>query len=281
MSNVLMPAAGKADTTFSHLLERVTDWALNSGVKILISVIILLVSFRIINVLARKIEKKGEKYDKTLMRTFAYAAKIAAKVLVVICLVGYLGIDTSGLSALIASLGLCVGLAVNGALSNLAGGVLIILTRPFRIDDFIEAQGITGTVADIHMVSTKICTPDNKVVYVPNGTLINGSIINYSEKDMRRVDLTFSIGYNSDFEMAKRLVMDICSSHKLVLKDPEPFVRVSEHAASSINIVTRVWVKTEDYWTVHFDLLEKVKASFDANGIEIPFDQIDVHVKKD
>lgn len=262
-----------------EFFETFTAWALDTGIQLLISIVVLLIGFRIINIVVRKVEEHNSKYDKTIVHTVCYTLKIVLKALLVISTIDHLGYDTSSLSAVIASLGVCFGLAVNGALSNLAGGVLIILTRPFRIDDYIETQGITGTVEDIHMVSTKIRTNDNKVIYMPNGTLINGNIINYSEKETRRVDFTFSIGYSNDFEYAKRLVMDVCSRHELVLQDPEPFVRVIEHGASSVNLVTRVWTKTENYWDVYFDLMEAVKKTFDENGIEIPFEQLDVHVK--
>lgn len=265
----------------SSLLDTVLGWAANTGIKVIIAVILLIVSFKIINKIARKIEKRGDdgKLDKTLAKTFAYVFKLGLKIVVGICLVGYVGIDTSGLAALVASLGVCAGLALNGALSNLAGGVLIILTRPFKVDDYIEAQGYSGTVEDIHITCTRLRTPDNKVVYLPNGSLSAGSIVNYSEKDTRRVDFTFSIGYSDDFEKAKSIVMDIISSHELALKEPEPMVRVSEHGASSINLTARVWVKSADYWTVNFDVLEAVKSAFDKEGIEIPFNQLDVHVK--
>lgn len=263
----------------------ILSWATNTGVKILIALILLLVTFRLTTVLTRKLEKKllsgKHKVDKTLTSTLMYVLRIVIKVLVVICLIGYLGIDTSGLTALVASLGVCFGLAVNGAVSNIAGGVLILITRPFRIDDFIEASGHSGTVEDIHITHTRIRTGDNKVIYIPNGTLSSDTITNYSIKDVRRVDLTFSIAYSNDFEKAKKIIADLCQAHALVLKDPAPFVRVSEHSASSINLVTRVWTKQEDFWTVHFDLLESVKTAFDQNGIEIPFEQLDVHVKKD
>ncbi len=263
----------------------IVGWATNTGVKILIAVILLLVTFRLTTVLTRKLEKKllsgKHKVDKTLTSTLMYVLRIVLKVLIVICLIGYLGIDTSGLTALVASLGVCFGLAVNGAVSNIAGGVLILITRPFRIDDYIEAQGYSGTVEDIHITHTRIRTGDNKVIYIPNGTLSSGSVVNYSIKDVRRVDLTFSIAYSNDFEKAKKIITELCEAHDMILKDPAPFVRVSEHSASSINIVTRVWTKQADYWQVHFDLLESVKTEFDKNGIEIPFDQLDVHVKND
>ncbi len=274
---------GEKKMDWNGIWNSIVSWATTSGVRLLIAILVLFVSFKIINVIGRRIEKAGDKKnaDKTIMKTLAYIFKLGLKIVVLICLVGYVGIDTSGLTALVASLGVCVGLAVNGALSNLAGGVLIILTRPFRIDDFIEAQGHSGTVVDIHITNTKLRTADNKIVYIPNGALANGDIVNYSEMDTRRVDFSFSIGYGNDHEKAKEIVRNICENHELVLKDPAPFVRVGEHGASSINITTRVWVKSADYWTVHFDILEKVKTEFDANGIEIPFDQLDVHIKKD
>ena len=266
---------------FETLLNTLINWATTTGVKLIIALVILLISFKIIKVVCRKVEKAGAKKnaDKTVMRTLAYALGLTLRVVVLVCLVGYLGIDTSGITALIASLGVCVGLAVNGALSNLAGGVLILLTRPFRVDDFIEAQGISGTVADIHITSTKIVTVDNKVVYVPNGSLANGNIINYSEKDTRRVDLDFSVSYSADSDKVKAIITEILEKHELVLKDPAPFVRVSAHGTSAMIIKSRAWVKNADYWAVYFDVTEAVKAEFDKNGIDIPFQQLDVHIK--
>ncbi|MBE7090429.1 MAG: mechanosensitive ion channel [Clostridiales bacterium] len=268
---------------WNKLVDSLVNWATTSGLRILIALIILFVTFKIINAIGRKIERTGQKRnaDKTIMKTLAYIFRLGCKVIVAICLVGYVGVNTSGLTALITSLGVCVGLAVNGTLSNLAGGVMIILTRPFKLDDYIEAQGKAGTVVDIRITNTKLLTPDNKVIYIPNGALSTGDIVNYSEKDTRRVDLTFSIGYADDSEKAKQIIRELCDMHDLVLKDPAPFVRMGEHAASSINITTRVWVKSADYWTVYFDLLEQVKAEFDKQGIEIPFEQVDVHIKKD
>ena len=256
---------------------------LNTGIKIVISLVILTISFRIIKKITRKITKKGEtgKYDKTITKTLAYTFSIGAKTLVIVSLVGYLGIDTSGITALIASLGVCIGLAVNGAVSNLAGGVIILVTRPFKVDDFIEAQGVSGTVEDIHMICTKIRTTDNKVIYVPNGALANDNIINYSEKETRRLELKFAIAYNADYEKAKALVWDLVTSHELTLDTPAPFVRMTAHGESSITLTARAWTKSSDYWTVNFDLLEAVKKAFDENGIKIPFNQLDVHVKND
>lgn len=286
MNFLLETTATVSSDVWSTVINTVISWCLNTGIKILIAIVLLLVSFRIINVVSRRLEKRfknNEKFDKTIVKVLSYIGKIGAKIVVITCLIGYLGIDTSGLTALVTSLGVCAGLAVNGALSNLAGGVIIIFTRPFRVDDYIEVEGssVSGTVEDIQIVCTKLRTPDNKVIYVPNGTLSNSNIINYSEKDTRRVDLTFSIAYENDFEKAKNLVHAICSSHTLVLSDPAPFVRVSEHAESSINITARVWVKSDDYWTVKFDILEATKKVFDENNISIPYNQLDVHVKSE
>jgi len=272
---------------WNQIWESIKTWLMTDGLssiaRVLIALILMFVTFKIINAIARRITKRCEKkkVDKTISRTLIYIFKLVLKIVIIICLVGFVGIDTSGITALIASLGVCIGLAVNGALSNFAGGIMIIITRPFKIDDYIEACGQGGTVEEIHITQTKLRTPDNKVVYIPNGTLHASEIINYSEKNTRRVDFLFSIGYSDDFEKAKATINEICDKHELVFKDPAPFIRVKEHGASSINIVTRVWVKSDDYWTVYFDIMESVKTAFDEQGIEIPFNQLDVHVKKD
>ncbi len=274
--------------TWTELWTKIKGWLTSDLIwttifKVVIALILLFVSFKIINIVTRRIEKRALKKDadKTLTKTLMYVLRIVLKIVILICMVGFVGINTSGLTALITSLGVCAGLAVNGALSNIAGGVLIIFTRPFKVDDYIEAQGYSGTVEEIKMTTTKIITPDNKVVYLPNGALSSGTIINYSEKDFRRVDFTFSIGYSSDFYKAKSIIENILNSHELVLKNPPILVRMGNHAESSINITVQAWTRKENYWTVTFDVKEAVKKEFDLNGIEIPFNQLDVHIKKD
>ncbi len=273
---------------WENIFNTVINWLTTTGIKVIIALILLFISFKIINWFSKKIEKACEKntkslmkYDKTLMRTLSKIFRILFKVIVCVCLVGYLGLDTSGITALIASFGVGIGLAINGTISNFAGGVMLLFTRPFKDDDFIEACGYSGTVEDIYICNTKIITPDNKVVYLPNGKLSTCEVVNYSEKDLRRVDVSFSIGYGVDFETAKEIILGICSNHSLILSDPAPMVRVSEHASSSIDLITRVWCKNADYWAVRFDLLEQVKKAFDEKGIEIPFPQVDVHMRKD
>ena len=269
------------DITFDKVLETLWNWTKTTGVKILIAIVVLIVSFFIIKVVTNRIKKrmqKNKKVDKTISKTLLRCGNILAKILVIVALVSYLGIDTSGVTALITSLGVCVGLAVNGALSNLAGGFLILITRPFKIDDFIEAEGYSGTVIDIRITDTKIRTPDNKIVYLPNGKLSAAEIVNYSE-EARRVDITFGISYDNDFEKAKSILMDLSNQHAKVLKDPAPSVRMSEQGDSSINLTLKVWVLNGDYWDVKFDLLEAAKKAFDENHIEIPYNQLDVHIK--
>ena len=269
---------------WNTVITNITEWGLNTGIKIVIAILILIVSFIIINFVAKRIRKKIEKsgkLDTTIGRVLVNAGKILAKCIVVICLVGYLGINTSALSALIASAGVCIGLAVNGALGNIAGGVLLLVTRPFKVDDFVEVAGHTGTVEDIRLCNTKIRTLDNKVVYIPNGTASTSSVTNYSEKDLRRVDIEFAISYDSDVEKAKALIAEVAAANEKVLTDPEPFVRVLSYDSNSVKLVSRSWVNSADYWDVFFYLTETVRKSFDENGIKIPFNQVDVHIKND
>ena len=270
------------NTTVVSIIETVRDWALSTGLKIVFAIIILLISFRIITVISRRIEKKLEKsgkFDKTLVRTLSYAGRILIKIVIASCMVGYLGVDTSGIAALIASLGVGIGLAVNGALSNFAGGVLLLVTRPFKVGDYISAQGTEGIVEDIKIISTKVVTLDNKVVHLPNGALSSGNIINYSEKEIRRVDLDFSVAGN-DPEQVRSLILGVCDADEKVLKDPAVFVRVTDYGAGNgVKVTMRAWTKTPQYWDTYFDLLNGVRKAFEANNIVIPFNQLDVHIK--
>ena len=260
--------------------QDILGWLATEGIKVVIAFVVLLISFAVINWIVRLVKKWCIKknFDATLGKVLRHVIAWGLKVSVVIALLGYLGIDTAGIAALIASLGLGVGLAVQGSLANIAGGILLIVLRPIRVGDFIEAQGISGVVEDVSIFYTYITTTDNKEIVVPNGSLANGNIINYSKKDIRRVDEVFSISYSADFSRAQRIITELCQAHTLVLQDKGITCRMSAHNSSSIDITTRVWVNSADYWTVHFDLLEQVKAKFDAEGIEIPFTQIDVHV---
>ena len=264
-----------------EFISGLTGWVCTTGVRIVIALVILVISFKVINSVSRKVEKrlleKGN--DKTLVQTLSYLARILLRIVVCTCLVGYLGIDTSGLAALIASLGVCAGLAVNGALSNLAGGVLLLVSRPFKVGDYIEAQGAAGTVENIKITCTKIVTVDNKVVYLPNGALSSGNIVNYSEKELRRVDLTFSVAGN-DPEKVRDLIAAVCGKDEKVCSDPAVSIRVSDYGAGNgVKVTMKAWTKTELYWDTYYDLLNGIQAEFEKNGIVIPFNQLDVHIK--
>ncbi len=268
------------------LWNAVSGWIMQTGIKIVVAVLVMVVSFALINRLGKRIAEKhtahigGRKQDKTLSRAIATAVRIGLKLLVVICLVGYLGLDTSGITAVIASLGVSVGLAINGTLSNIAGGILLVITRPFSDDDYIEACGYSGTVEDIKLCNTKLRTIDNKVVYLPNGKLSTSEIVNYSEKPLRRVDIVFSVSYSDDFDSAGDIILSTARSCALVIDDPAPAVCMDKQSASSIDLLSKVWCKNEDYWTVRAYMLENVKKAFDEKGITIPFNQLDVNIKE-
>lgn len=266
-----------------ELKNTVVNWILNKGIKLVVTLVLLFFIFRLANILGRKLEKKlpgNKKLDKTITKAIIHAGVIAIKILGVVAAISILGIDTSSITALIASIGVTAGLAINGALSNFAGGVLILITRPFKVDDYVRIDGQEGFVEDIRIITTKLRTRDNTVIYIPNSTASSTSVINYSEKRNRRVDLTYSISYGSDYKKAEQIILDIAAADKRILPKPEaPFARIVAHGQSSIDIACRVWVAGADYWDVYFDMNEKIKTAFDEAGIEIPFPQLDVHMK--
>ena len=264
------------------ILDLAIEWITTVGVKVIIALVVMYISFKVINKVCKKLKvvlEKQEQFDTTLTNTLCYVASISLKGLVLICLIGYLGIETSGISAVIASLGVCAGLAVNGTLSNLAGGVMILLTRPFSVGDYIAASGYEGVVESIKICNTIIVTVDNKTIYLPNAGLSTGTIVNYSEKPTRRVDLTFSVAGN-DPAMVRATLLEVCEKEALVLKDPAPFARVIDFGAGNgVKMQLRAWCNSSDYWDTYFNLLDDAQAAFDAKGIVVPFNQLDVHMK--
>lgn len=265
-----------------ELLQTVAGWLMQNGIKLIIGLIVLFIAFKVVNFIAKRLQRRLDKknVDKTIANVTVKASKLVLKIMVFLLFLGYVGIETAGIGTIIGSVSVCIGLAVQGSLSNFAGGIVILVMRPFKLGDFIEAQGHSGTVTDIKMFYTYLNTPDNKVVMIPNGALGNGDIINYSKEEERRVDLVFSVDYSTDLKLAKEIIEREIENHQLILKDKEYFVRLGEMAASSLDIKTRVWVKNADYWTVYFDLLENVKKKFDENNISVPFNQLDVHITK-
>lgn len=268
--------------TIETMTTKIIDWALESGVKLVIGILLIIIGFKIINKLVRKFVAFSEKrnIDMTLVRFIKSFINITAKGLLVLAIAGgYWDIELSGLAAIVASAGVAIGLALQGSLSNFAGGFIILLLRPFKVGDYIQTGQFEGAVEQIGVFYTTLTTVDNKVILIPNGTLSNGSLINYSTKETRRVDLIFSAGYECDILKVRRVLKEIVDKNKLILDYPEPFVGLFEQGANSLNFAVRVWVNTQDYWTVYFDLLEQVKIRFDEEDISIPYPQMDLHVK--
>ena len=189
-----------------------------------------------------------------------------------------LGIPTTSFVTALASCGVAIGLALQGALGNLAGGIMILVFKPFRVGDYITTASSSGTVSNITIMYTMLKTPDNKVITIPNGTLTNSVIENYSASDERRVDLVFTTSYDCDIDKVKTVLLDAVKKHERILKNPEPFARLTKHGDSALEYTVRVWCKAADYWDVNFDLIETVKKDFDANGISIPYPQMDIHI---
>ncbi|MDO6674369.1 mechanosensitive ion channel [Tenacibaculum sp. 1_MG-2023] len=261
-------------------LENFQDLIITYAPKAIMAIIIYIVGSYIISLLLRatkKIMVKRE-VDVTLQKFLINLLHWALKILLIITVIAKLGVETTSFAAILASAGLAVGLALQGSLGNFAGGVLIMLFKPFKIGDLIEAQGEIGVVKEIEIFTTKLTGLSNKEIIIPNGSLSNGNIVNYSTEGTRRVDLTFGVSYDADIKQTKEILMDVITSHPKVLKDPAPTVNVSELADSSVNFAVRPWSKTEDYWSVYFDITENTKIALDNAGIEIPYPHsVEIH----
>ena len=241
----------------------------------------LIIGLLLIKVLintTKQIFKKRD-FDITLQKFLTNLFSWILKILLFITVIAKLGVETASFAAILAAVSLALGLALQGSLANFAGGVLIMIFKPIKIGDFIEAQGASGTIKEIEIFTTKLNTADNKEIIIPNGALSNGNITNYSTEDTRRVDFTFGVGYDSDIKKTKEVLFNVLNSHPLILKEPATAVNLSELADSSLNFFTRGWVKKEDYWTVKFDILEQTKEALDTAGIEIPYPH-HVEIKK-
>ncbi len=261
---------------FGNLL----DAFLGAIPSIILAVVVLIVGL-ILTKLSVKLLSKGlskTKLELTVIKFTTQVARIILYVLLLTVVLSILGIPSTSIITVIGTAGVAIGLALQNSLSNVAGGFLLMLTKPFKIGDYIVSNGVEGTVSQISILHTRLDSFTNQAIFIPNGQVVNAVVINNSGNDTRRVDLKFSISYNDDYAKARDLIMSIVEKHPLGLKTPAPFVRMVEHGASSIVIAARVWVKTEDYWDVYFDLTEQVRECFIENEIEIPYDQLDVHV---
>jgi len=262
------------------IMEYLFELLASFGTKLLAALVILFVGSKAIKFIKKWI-KKSPKLDKldTGVRTFMSSfAGVALYIFLFITIAMVLGIPTTSFITALASCGVAIGLALQGALGNLAGGIMILIFKPFKIGDYITTSAVSGTVSNITIMYTVLKTPDNKVITIPNGTLTNTVVENYSSVENRRVDLVFTTGYDCDVDKVKSILMNVVTAHEKVLKDPEPFARLTNHGDSALEYTVRAWCKTEDYWDVNFDLVETVKKEFDANGISIPYPQMDVHI---
>jgi len=258
-------------------------YASEYGLKIIAAILIFVLGKWFANKLTALIKNlmTKAKIDKTLVEFSESIVYFSLLLMVIIAALNQLGVNTSSFVAVFGAATLAIGLALQGSFSNIGAAVLIILFRPFKVGDVIEAAGVTGEVTDINLFSTIITPIDKRMVIVPNSSIIGGNITNFSNRDTRRVDHVFGIGYDDDLKLAKETLLEIVKSDARILQDPAPFVAVSELADSSVNFVVRAWTSTDDYWDVYFDMLERVKLTFDEKGISIPYPQMDVHTDKE
>ncbi|MCC1483028.1 mechanosensitive ion channel family protein [Winogradskyella immobilis] len=253
---------------------------LDYGPKLIMAFLIWVIGNFVIKLITKGLKSamKKAKYDISLSKFLSDLLNWSLKILLIIVVLSTVGIETTSFAAILAAAGLAIGLALQGSLGNFAGGVLIMIFKPFKVDDLIEAQGELGIVKEISIFTTKLRGLSNKEIIIPNGSLSNGNIINYNTEGTRRVDLTFGVSYDSDIKETKSILMSVLINHPLVLNDPEPTVNVSELADSSVNFAVRPWCKADDYWTVYFDITENTKIALDKADIEIPYPhQVEIH----
>ncbi len=254
-------------------IDKGYELIIDFGPKVLGAILIWLIGSWVIKLLLKGVQKTMERghYDISLKKFLLNLLNWVFKVVLIVVVLGTVGIETTSFAAILAAAGLAIGLALQGSLANFAGGVLIMIFKPIKVGDFIEAQGEAGSVKEIQIFTTKLTSTDNKEIILPNGKLSNDNIVNYSTMELRRVDMVFGVGYDSDIKQTKDILMKELTSHPLVLKDPEPLVRLTELADSSLNFNVRPWVKNGDYWGVYYDIMESTKQALDAAGIDIPY----------
>lgn len=263
----------------SKFFEQLCLWGLDAAQSILGAIIIYIVGRYIINLIKRLMNAMMErrKMDPTIRSFLSSFINILLTILLLITVVSTLGVNTTSFAALLASAGVAVGMALSGNLQNLAGGIVILLFKPYKVGHYISAQGIEGVVKEIQIFHTIVTTVDNKEVYVPNGALSSGTVVNYSANPLRRVDLTFSVEYGIDVNMVRNVLLGVASRDDRILREPAPFVALAELSDSSIDFVVRLWVDAANYWDVFFDMKENVYAEFNKQGISFPFPQLTVH----
>ena len=262
------------------MLDSLIEIGSSISISLLMALAILIIGRQLVKLILRLITVALEKsnVEDTVRIFVTNLLNTLLMILVFIAAINQLGIETTSIIAVLGAAGLAIGLALQGSLSNFAAGILIVIYRPYKVGDYIEAGNYAGTVKDIQIFSTVLKTPDNKIVVVPNGSIMNGSIVNYSDQDTRRIDLIIGCSYEDDIDKVRSVLEDILKKEKRVLKDPKPQIAVTELADSSVNFIFRPWVKRTDYLPVYYSLLEEVKKRFDKEGISIPYPQSDVHI---
>ncbi|MDG2433365.1 mechanosensitive ion channel domain-containing protein [Flavobacterium sp.] len=269
-------------TVVNKYFDKIIDFGFEYVPKLIGGLIVLIIGLWITKLITKAVGRSLVKsnIDQSLVPFLKSLTNIILKALVAITVMGMIGIQMTSFVAILGAAGLAVGLALSGTLQNFAGGVIILIIKPFKIGDFIEAQGYTGTVKEITIFSTMLNTADKKLVIIPNGPLSTGALTNFSAEPLRRVDWTFGIAYGDDVEDFKRAMNDFIAADARILKDPAPFIGLSELADSSVNFAVRVWVDGPDYWNVFFEMNEKVYTQFANYKLNIPFPQMDIHVQK-
>ncbi len=268
---------------FNVSWDKISDFIYSYGPNVIGAILVLIIGLWVIKLLMggfRRMTRKQD-MDPSLQGFLRSIISITLKILLFISVMSMVGIAATSFIAIIGAAGLAVGLALQGTLQNFAGGVMILLFKPYQVGNFIEGAGHMGTVKEIKIFTTILNTPDNKLIIIPNAQLSNSSLTNFSAMETRRVDFTFGIGYGDDYDKAKKVLLDLINADERIMKDPEPFIALSELADSSVNIVVRVWAAGADYWGIFFDMNEKVYKTFTSEGLNIPFPQMDVHLIKE
>ena len=268
-------SSGKTDLIIEKLIEQ----SIEVGKNILAAVIVFIVGRFLISLLKRMMTSMMEKRKiEITIQTFLHSlVNILLNILLVIAVIGALGINTASFAALLASAGVAIGMALSGNLQNLAGGLIVLLFKPYKVGDWIEAQGVSGSVAEIQIMHTLLTTVDNKVVYVPNGAMSSGTIINYSRKETRRIEWIVGVDYGEDINKVKNIIDTLIAADERILKEPAPYIALHALDSSSVNVTIRVWVPTAEYWNVYFDMNKKIYDEFNKQGVNFPFPQLTIH----
>lgn len=266
--------------TFLKFQEKLVDWGFEIAPKLLAALLVMGIGFWIVRMLIKMLDKvlNKSKVDKSLHSFIKSISDFLMKIIVVITAATMLGVPVTTFIAILSAAGLAIGLALKDSLANFAGGILILAFEIFKIDDFIEIDGISGTVKEIKLLYTRLNTVDNRRIIIPNGDLATGKIINYTAEKLRRVDMVFGIGYKDDIDKARDIINEIIKKNKLIIMSPEPLIQVTSLSDNSVDIAVKVWCEADNYWDIYFEFQEEIKKAFDSGGISIPFPQTDIHI---